>query len=72
MEIEIEKGIPVPTGTGNLKYPFSTMEVGDSVLFSDIAAGKKAYNSARKFNLRSEKRFVQRKTEEGVRIWRAE
>ncbi len=70
---KIEKGIPIPAhnGDGTRKYPFSSMEVGDSFLLNGqnptsvsgaaISFGK-AYNRNQKFSVR--------KTPDGYRCWR--
>lgn len=67
----IEKGIPLPerAGTLNSIYPFHDMEVGDSV-FYEGEKGVKARTSAYTFSARRGFKFVARKENNGIRIWR--
>ncbi len=66
MTIEIEKGIPMPgkVRTRNGKYPWDTMEVGDSFMLADRA--KKILIPARL----KPKIFRQAAVEGGIRVWR--
>tara|TARA_R100000687_G_C6423275_1_gene152078 strand:- start:102 stop:317 length:216 start_codon:yes stop_codon:yes gene_type:complete len=69
----IEKGIEPPTRN---RYPFATMEVGDSV----VVDGKRAcntdcpaYNAAMVYGYRTGKAFSGKRVAEGkVRIWRVQ
>jgi len=71
--IEIEKGIPIPNdGRGRpSRYPWTTMDVGDSFFipgktahdFSGIASGA---------GFRTGRKFTTRTVEGGVRVWRIE
>jgi hypothetical protein len=68
---DIEKGIEMPRSKKEkTKYPFSTMVIGDSVLFEvdtfQCPPVKVAMNYAR----RNGKKFSSRKVEGGIRIWR--
>lgn len=71
-EFKIEKGIPVPARRpGNSKYPFSSMEVGDSWLMTNTASRAGARSTAA--NIAKAKggwKFVSRKEKDGVRFWR--
>lgn len=78
--IEIEKGVPLPryskTGKGHgCKYPWHEMEVGDSFLVPDYPLDKRGHAtpiaSAATQRYRP-KRFIQRSTARGLRIWRVE
>jgi len=72
MPYEIESGIPVPTQGpgGHVKYPFRTMEIGDSFLVSDTKDPKVRF-AASYFSARNrEYRFIVRKQEGGFRVWR--
>jgi hypothetical protein len=70
MNIEIEKDVPIPADheRGTRKYPFHTMEVGDS--FATDTAN--IYNSVRFFVRKNpDKAFTSRKVGENQwRVWR--
>lgn len=71
---EVEKGVPIIYGPGKTKYPFRSMEVGDSFL-ADInkrhVECSSAVEAAKKFGKRYGKRFSYRKVDASkVRIWR--
>lgn len=77
--IKIEKGVPMPVrhgGHGNSKYPFATMEVGDSfyIPWGDrdrLKIRSVLSNAISAFQLRNEpKKFSSRKDESGIRVWR--
>ena len=78
IEYQIEKGIPVQPKTFKrnvmpFKYPFNYMEVGDSFLISDYKSNKNGYafSYVSMPNQRLKpKKFTQRLTIDGVRIWR--
>ena len=68
---EINKGVPVPPFAvhRNTKYPFRSMEIGDSFFVPDIqhhnmssvmAYHKKAYGT----------QFTARQEDNGIRVWR--
>lgn len=72
--MKIEKNIPIPTGKAT-KYPWAEMEVGDSFLFEC------EYSNSKQTNLhcnaigwskrnRIESKYVTKKVDGGVRIWR--
>lgn len=68
--IEVEKNVPIPAGADGKagaprKYPFGTMEVGDSFI---VASGKvNLHSCATKAGIK----ITQRKQEDGTyRIWR--
>lgn len=72
--IEIEKGIPLPERKGPYKtkptkYPYRTMEVGDSFLVPEPPKTFRAQvnNWGRSSN---GKKFAYRTTPEGLRVWR--
>jgi len=71
MKVEIEKNVPVPEwcGRSKAKYPWATMEVGDSFLshVSKITClGTVKAMAERKTG----RKFIARTTPEGVRVWR--
>jgi len=65
---KLETNIPIPPG--RTEYPVETMAVGDSFLLK----GKKersVRSQVTRWNSRlSPKRFIVRKVEEGLRVWR--
>jgi hypothetical protein len=71
---KIEKNIPVPHSSKGRKqrYPFASMEPGDSFLVADKELEAKVRMSANGYGYRHSKRFVVRLVDEGVRVWRAE
>ena len=71
MKVEIEKNVPVPEwhGRSGAKYPWDTMEVGESFIAQckNINSLSTARNNAeRRYN----RKFSCRTTPEGVRVWR--
>lgn len=75
--MKIEKGVDVPKSSGRgrpSKYPFSEMEVGDSLMFDGEYRNVmycQAYLAAMNYGCRNyDKKFAGRKVEGGVRIWR--
>lgn len=73
-EFHIEKGIPVPklVGTGRRnKYPFESMEVGDSFFVKDGKV-KTLSRSCGTYGKRLERKFTSRTVEGGARVWRTE
>jgi len=77
---KIEKSVPFPEVHSKFSFPWSEMEVGDSVL---IKAGKpekvdilkrKVKGSARYYGVKTGKKFrsLVNREESGVRVWRIE
>lgn len=66
-EYKIEKGIPIPEKS-RFKYPFRDMDVGDSVFIP----GKKSDRISGAFFVHRPKKFMCRKTDGGIRVWRIE
>ena len=73
--IKVDKNIPMPprkTNMGSSKYPFPTMDVGDSFFLAGAAKGK--FGGLLYKN--KPKRFAPRNVVEngisGVRVWRIE
>ncbi|UOF81618.1 hypothetical protein [Bacteriophage sp.] len=66
-DISISKSVPLPVP--RRRYPYKTMEVGDSFLVPD---GKLQVvcNANYRAGKQLEKKFIARRTEEGVRVWR--
>ena len=71
--VTIEKGIPIPDpGANHLKYPWTTMEIGDSF----IARPQKRSSLSSVLRRYGPKRFITRKVNEDgvdkIRVWRIE
>jgi hypothetical protein len=75
--IAVEKSVEMPMGNGGRKvknsYPYEKMEVGDSFL---VNGGSKSLMSQmctknKREGERLGKKFVARRVDDGVRIWRA-
>ena len=62
----------MPTSKRSRKYPFLDMAVGDSVFFDGEEVNGKAYRAAMSTGTRHDLRFVARRENNGLRIWRAE
>lgn len=69
MTVTIEKNVPMPEKGTYSKYPWKTMEVGDSffVIVSESARSAMSSN-AKRFGIR----VMTRKEGDGVRVWRIE
>ncbi len=77
VEFKIEKGIPLPTPRntkGISKFGFHKMEIGDSILIGskNMESGQKISQAAGFHGRANNKKFVTRKAEGGVRVWRIE
>ncbi len=74
-EYKIEKNVPLPTPSH--KYPFASMEVGDSFLVTDdptnrvrsAAQAYKAYRGRRQEVIRFKTKTMEDKS---IRVWRIE
>jgi len=69
MKYQIESGVPMPINLRNVKYPFKTMEIGDSFIIDNVNAqiiSKAAYV----FGKRNNKKFAVRTNDGTARIWR--
>lgn len=73
---EITDSVPVPATAGKrgrtAKYPFSEMEVGQSVFFEGARTGGKEYLAAQAAGRSKGWRFSGRAEGSGLRIWRVE
>lgn len=79
MSFSIEQGIPIPNKHGSrttIKYPLDKMNVGDSFLVecdsSDYSETNKIRGRVQYQSKTVTGKFVTRKVEKGVRIWRSE
>jgi hypothetical protein len=68
--MKIETDVPVPMSTRSRKYPFLDMQVGESIWFDEQVNGR-AYRSALSTGTRHNLKFVARKEDSGIRIWRS-
>lgn len=71
----IDAGIPIPppgNGGGRLpRYPLRAMEVGDSFLVTDPSISQRQLGSRlANFGRETGRKFSQRRTSEGIRVWR--
>lgn len=64
---KVEKNIPIPQKTHLTKYPFYSMEIGDSFETEEGRVRQAAFNYAADH---PEYKFKSRKTEIGFRVWR--
>ena len=69
-EVKIDKGIPVPNGSGATpKWPWKTMDIGDSFFAKDRKLSSFQPNAWRA-GIRHGRKFACRTVEGGVRVWR--
>ena len=72
---QVDRGYEMPAPRPVFgKYPFKTMEVGESffVALEDMAGPKRMHSTAYNYGKRLGKKFVARRVEGGVRVWRTE
>ena len=67
MTIKIDKEIPIPGP--RYKYPFSEMDVGDSIAIS-AADANSMRSSAKYHSEKTGKKFISRTDGDKVRLWR--
>lgn len=67
----IEKGIPVPEFSKAPRFPYASLEVGDSFLVEGIKPTS-VYGSNHRQNKKTGKKFIARIEDGGVRVWRVE
>lgn len=74
MTITIDKGVPVPSKRGSIKYPFASMEIGDSFFAADkkLTHLYNAISSARLTGLINGQKYTLRTEANGVRVWRTQ
>jgi len=69
-EIKIDKNVPIPMGTRNLKYPLGSLEVGDSFFFetanTNSLGGVFSQHKPKKFSVRT----LTENGVKGIRVWR--
>lgn len=71
---EIERGVEMPVMKTKAKYPFRELAVGDSFFVpdEDIANNKRMHSTAYNYGKRYGMKFVARRVEGGMRVWRQE
>ena len=81
---KIDKDIPIPKCRNDTKYPFDSLEVGDSFFVSCEHTSKTFINMQRYVSYANRKRkaeekvnpgqnivrFISRRVDEGIRVWR--
>lgn len=77
MPYEIQKNIPAPhEGTKFSRYPFKTMEIGDSFFVpdKDLTSMGSLYSATAQYKRRNNVTFKVKKfpLEQGFRVWRIE
>tara|TARA_R110002124_G_C8775429_1_gene500319 strand:+ start:652 stop:864 length:213 start_codon:yes stop_codon:yes gene_type:complete len=70
--MKIETDIPLPVATRSRKYPFLEMSVGDSIFFDGEKVNGRVYRAAMSTGRRNNQKYVARREDSGLRIWRAE
>jgi hypothetical protein len=73
--LKIEKNVPIPDRyadkrEGTYCSYLRKMEVGDSIKFNAIQGARVRIVIGNYFHKISEKRFITRKEDEGIRVWR--
>tara|TARA_Y100000034_G_C6662389_1_gene290471 strand:+ start:278 stop:607 length:330 start_codon:yes stop_codon:yes gene_type:complete len=74
--IVIQKNVPIPTVRRDLvkrksKWDFlKTMEVGDSAIVSTDTSSRASSTIANALYIHTPKQFTQRRTADGIRVWR--
>lgn len=72
LEKKMSKGSVLKSDDKRVKYPFSRMQVGESVFFSGAKTGGKEYSAAISVGRYKGWRFGGKSEEGGLRIWRIE
>jgi hypothetical protein len=67
INLEVDKTVPLPEG--KKRYPYASMEVGDS-FFVDSGKLQVVCNANYRASKRLGMQFIARKEPEGVRVWR--
>lgn len=63
-KVIIDKGVPIPAH-GRSKYPWRTMDIGDSFIIPKLTVSMGAVNDRY-----HPKYFIVRKCDDGYRVWR--
>ena len=67
INLEVEKSVPLPAG--KKRYPYSSMDIGDS-FFVDSGKLQVVCNANYRASKRLGMQFIARKEAQGVRVWR--
>jgi len=67
INLEVEKSIPLPEG--KKRYPYASMDIGDS-FFVDAGKLQVVCNANYRASKRLGMQFIARKEVDGVRVWR--
>jgi hypothetical protein len=73
--MKIETDVPLPESSRARKYPFLEMDVGESVYFDGEEVNGRAYRAAMstgRVGVTIIWKYVARREDNGLRIWRAE
>ena len=68
----VENEVPIPANRRATKYPFANMGIGQSVHFPGQSTNGKAYKAAMAMGGRRGWKFIARRENDGLRIWRKE
>jgi hypothetical protein len=71
VSIDIQKNIPIPPEKKRNVYPYKDMEIGES-FFVPTGKIQIVCNANYRTGKQLGKKFIARKEEEGVRVWRTE
>ena len=71
-EMYVEDEVPIPKTPRATKYPFATMDIGQSVVYPAQKISGKAYKAAMAMGGRRGWKFIARRENDGLRIWRKE
>jgi hypothetical protein len=67
--VEVESGVPLPVE--RRRYPYAEMQVGDSFVVREVSL-QVVCNANYRTGKKLGRKFVARKVEDGVRVWRTE
>ncbi len=71
MSYQVDKGVEIPERAPNGKYPWNTMQVGDSFVLDQYDDPRKVRGAAKQRTKRSGERFTVRRDHAGeYRCWR--
>ena len=72
-QVKIESGVAIPISRGDSRLPFLKLKVGQSFLFPGDVQNHNAHSATTYWNKHKAtegKKFICRKTAEGMRAWR--
>jgi hypothetical protein len=65
----IENSVPIPSNK-KCKYPFSSMEIGQSIFVEDAKMKGNLHQASKMHGKSLGKKFIARSIDNGLRIWR--